>query len=82
MKNPSLEYTGFIPHFEFETTEIRMHHSHVHDEIIVDIEVQDGCNSPNSKITLSAVEILQLKSLVESFHHALLKMQVKEYGHD
>lgn len=82
MKSPSLEYTGFIPHFEFEKAEIRMSHSHVHDEIIVDIEVQDGCNSPNSRVTLSAVEILQVAQMIKSFHYSLLQMQIKEKADD
>ena len=80
MKNASLEYSGFIPHHEYETTEIRMHHSHVEGDIIIDIEVQDGLNSPNSRVTLSAKEIDHIKTMIGSFTQSLEKMQVTSNG--
>lgn len=71
----SMEYSTTIYHHEFEEAELRLDYSSCEEDVMVDIEIQNGDKGrPNSRLTLTASEIEDIHQVCQRYKEAKVIM--------
>lgn len=76
----ALNYTCKIPHHEYENITLDLEDSKIHDDITIDITIEDGdgFNGKNSRIILTAKELREIMFVTNKFLAA--KLALKDDG--
>jgi len=80
MKKECLEYSCEMPHHENEEMALRLEYSQHHEDIIIDMELDNGLadNGKKSRITLTASELREVIFIANKYAAACGILEINE----